>query len=101
MLRSLLRVSVRTAKHTSSPQIKLSIPTGPSALSTRLFTSTYLTNTMSSEPKTETPSAEAQTPASASKGEVKSAGAVAGEEGEGDGKISKSAGGLPRRLRRL
>lgn len=56
---------------------------------------------MSSDPKTDTPAAEPKVAPSASKAEAKPAAAVEGEDGEGDGKISKSAGGLSQRIGRL
>jgi hypothetical protein len=49
---------------------------------------------MSSDPKTETPAAESKPVAPAPKAEGKPAAAAEGEDGEGEGKISKSAGEL-------
>jgi hypothetical protein len=56
---------------------------------------------MSSDPKTETPAAESKPVAPAFKSENKPAAAAEGEDGEGEGKISKSAGGLPLRSSRV
>jgi len=56
---------------------------------------------MSSDPKTETPAAESKPVAPAPKAEDKPAAAAEGEDGEGEGKISKSAGRLPLRIGRL
>jgi len=50
---------------------------------------------MSNESKTETPAAESKPVAPAPKAEDKPAAAAEGEDGEGEGKISKSAGRLP------
>jgi hypothetical protein len=100
MLRSLIRVSFRTAHRTLQPQIKSFTHTGPSGSSTRLFSSTYISK-MSSDPKTETPAAESKPVAPAPKAENKPAAAAEGEDGEGEGKISKSAGGLSLPVSRL
>ena len=99
MLRSVIRVSFRIAQRTLQPQINSFTSTGPSDLSARLFSSTYLSK-MSSDPKTETPAAEAKPAAPGPKAEDKPAAAAEGEEGEGEGKISKSAGGLHRSVNR-
>jgi hypothetical protein len=100
MIRSIFRVSFRTAQYTLQPQIRTFTPTGPSALSTRLFSSTYLSK-MSSDPKTEAPAVETKPAAPAAKAGDKPAAAAEGEDGEGEGKISKSAGGFRPRLGRL
>jgi hypothetical protein len=99
MLRSLIRVSYRTAQHTLQP-LPISIrPPRLTALHTRYFSATYTTK-MSSE-KVDTPaatvSAEQASPAApAPKAEDKPAAPGAEGEEEGDGKISKSAGELCR-----
>jgi hypothetical protein len=94
MLRPLLRYSISTASHFTPKNIKLLRPTGPALANTSyryLHATRNSLSTMSSDkadPKSEVLSAEQANPAASPKA------AAAGEEGEGEGKTSKSAGEL-------
>lgn len=94
MLRSFIRVSFRTAKHTLYPQINY-IRASQSALPNRYFTETRLSKMSSEKVEQASVAAEQANPAAPAPkaGEDKPAAAPAeGADGEGEGKTSKKGG---------
>jgi hypothetical protein len=95
MLRSLIRVSFRTAKYISQPHIN-PIKASQSALPNRYFTETRLSKMSSEKVEQASVPAEQANPAApipkAGEDKPATAPAAEGADGEGEGKTSKKGG---------